>query len=129
MSIGFWCAVLALSLLFCCFEFSEGNSEQKARVKFAQILNVLCAEHFHFPAITTAVREQTSHCGLHVTPSPYLPHTTLHLRAQRAVPCHGTAPHSGQEAGIHNPQTPEIHGALGGQLSCLQDTFRPLKQG
>lgn len=54
MCIGFWCTALALSLLFYCFEFHERNPEQKARVNFAQILNVFCGEHFHFAVVKAA---------------------------------------------------------------------------
>lgn len=128
MSIGFWCAVLALSLLFCCSESSEGNSEQKARVKFTEILNVFCAEHFHFPVITTTVREQTLHCGLRVTPSPCLPCTTLHLQAWRARLATGLLHIEGKRQEFTTRRS-QRHTGTGGQLSRLQDTFRPLKQG
>jgi len=58
-SIGFWCVVLAPFLLNC-FEKSERNSEQKARVKFTEILSVCCREHFHFAVTKAAVSQPKS---------------------------------------------------------------------
>lgn len=118
MSISFWYAVLALSLLFCCFEFSEGNSEQKTRVKFTQILNVFCAEHFYFPVITTAVCEQTLYCGLcakTVHAFHAQPYTSRYKEHALPQDC-STYWARGRNSQLSDPR--DTWGT-GGQLSCL----------